>query len=149
MLKSNEFNPAETRVNTVEMKKKDEYLSLGGDVDRSKFKPDIRRRAHERGVSVPTVLAEFFNDDEFTKKEMGNFAVNTSSQGDLVEGAIILFHALRVTAETALSMRILEDYICVDESDPAVWGYSWIIDSAMNWPLGTSLSSSQAQLGKI
>lgn len=143
-------NPIEPGVSVATMRKKSEYLlDYNGKIDRIKFRPDIIRCARERGVSIPTILAEFFNGEQFTKREMGRFALNVSSTGELVEGSVLLMHALGVTAETAPSMRILEDYIGVSTTDPYIWGVSWIIDSAMNWPPGTSLKNSRVQLAKI
>ncbi|MFA6043046.1 MAG: hypothetical protein WCV85_00690 [Patescibacteria group bacterium] len=146
-MEANNFEKRESPVSS--MKAKEYYLADAEHVDRSKFRMDILRCAREQGVPVSTVLASFFENGQFTKKEMGTFALNTSSSGNLVEGAVALMHALGVTEETAETMRILEDYIGVSETDPQTWGASWVIDSAMNWPPGTSLASSRAQLAKL
>ncbi|OGN07327.1 MAG: hypothetical protein A3B86_01060 [Candidatus Yanofskybacteria bacterium RIFCSPHIGHO2_02_FULL_38_22b] len=146
---SQETNPIESRVEIFVMKRKDEYLLGEHNVNRAKFRLDIIRCAREQKVPVSTILVEFFSNDQFTKKEMGRFALNTSAKGDLVDGTVVLMHALGITAETVESKRILEDYIGVSTTDPLIWGASWVIDATMNWPLGTSLPSSRIQLAKI
>lgn len=144
-----ENSPEEIRPEGYSMKEKEYYLNGPENVDRNKFRPDILRCAREQGVPVSEILASFFESGEFTKKEMGLFAINTSANGELVESAVILMHAFGVTAETAPKMRVLEDYIGVSDTDPQIWGASWVIDSAMNWPPGTSLVKSRTQLAKM
>lgn len=132
------------------MRTKSEYLLPNGDIDRGRFREDIIRYAREHGMSVPQVLGNFFSNGEFTKKEMGRFALNTSHNGHLIVGTVTLLHALGlVTKDTVSSFRILEDYIQASVTDPAIYSGSWIIDSMMNWPQGTLLPSSCVQLAKI
>jgi hypothetical protein len=128
------------------MESKVDYLLPNGDVIREEFRHDLIKCAHERKVSLYTVLKEFFASGEFTKVEMGRFALNTSASGNLLEGAMALIHVLGVTQETAPAIRVMEDYLGVRQSDPYMWGISWTIDSFMNWPLGTILPSSKRQL---
>ena len=98
---------------------------------------------------MPDVLAQFFALEVFTTREMGRFALSTSLSGDLVDGTVVLLHALHVTAETAANVRVLEDYIWVSVTDPQIAGLSWAIDNAMNWPQGTVLPASRAWLAQI
>lgn len=128
------------------MKSKAEYLLPNGDVNRNEFRYDLIKSANDRGYPLYTVLKEFFASGEFTKIEMGRFALNTSSSGNLLEGAMALIYVLGVTRETASATKVMEDYLDVRPSDPQMWGASWIIDNFMGWPLGTILPSSRPQL---
>jgi hypothetical protein len=131
------------------MKSKVYYLLPNGDVIREKFRYDLIKCAHERKVSLCTVLKEFFASGDFTKTEMGRFALNTSASGNLLEGAMALINVLGVTWETASTIRVLEDYLGVSQSDPYMWGISWTIGNFMGWPLGTILPSSRPQLNRM
>jgi len=132
------------------MKKKGVYLNPeNGKINRTNFREDLKREARDRNLPISEVLFEFFSQEKFTKEEMGKLALNSSSHGNLIEGTIVLLHALKVEAGTVAELKILEDYIGLSITDPLIWTSSWTIDSMMNWPMGTILPISRNQLQRI
>jgi hypothetical protein len=131
------------------LKMKHEYLKSDGNIDRHMFRHDLLGQAFSQNISVPRALAIFFSRETFSQREMGSFALDTSATGNLIEGALALFHALEITAEQATEERVLETYFGVSNYDPQMRGASWTIDAGMNWPPGTSLPSSKQELEKF
>ena len=132
-----------------QLKDKGQYLTEAGAVRRAEFRSDLLSQARDNGVSIATVLSHFFKGDSFSEEEMGLFALNTSATGNVIDGAVVLLHALFITPEQASSKQILEKYLGVSPTDPQMWGASWRVDAAMNWPPGTTLPSSRQQLAKM
>lgn len=128
------------------MKDKQFYLSEGGQVNRWIFRNDLHGCAYITNLTAAQVLKEFFDQGSFSRKEMADFALNVSARGELIEGAIVLFKALDITAEQATEERILEKYFGVSEFDATLLALSWQIDLAMDWPPGTCHPASKAIL---
>lgn len=131
------------------MKSKEEYLRQDGSIERFKFNADIRRAARDSQRPVSGVLKEFFDGSQFTKREMGKFALHTSSQESLVDGAVTLIHALGLTEEQAPSLNILLEYFGASPSDPQILGMSWNIDTMLNWKQGTVMPESRQYLARL
>lgn len=123
----------------VEMKKRSNY-PLDNDPGmrggRGKFHYDIHSVAFNRSVPVATVLGEFFKKNPgLSKRDMGSYALYTSSQGMLTEGCLVLVHALNLTPEKARQENILE-YFNLSINNPIVFLFT-TIDTMLGWPLGT------------
>jgi hypothetical protein len=123
-------------------------------IDRLKFRGDLIKVAFEKKCSIATALRQFFvNGQEFSDRERGLFALYSSSQANLVEGAVTLFKALGIDQTQAsgevYEHGVVEYYFGVRVSDPSVWYDSWTIDTLMDWPLGTSVPASKDQLKAV
>ena len=147
MTKENQETGTEQRFGNI--KPREVYIKPGDSIDRIKFREEILRYARDRQISVSTALKEFFTTSTFTKREMGRFALSATRDESLVDGTVILIHALGVSEEEAPSLNILQEYIGASKTDPQVWGASWIIDSMLNWKQGTILPESREQLQRL
>ena len=117
----------------------------GETINRAKFLEDIKSYAYNFGKSIPQALGVFFEaNPQLSKKQKGSFALETSVSGNLIDGAVTLFHTLNITKENASS--VLMEYIGVSLIDPQISAASWNIDRMMNWPIGTSLPDSHKHL---
>lgn len=128
------------------MRTKKAYIQPNGLIDRQEFNIDIRRHARDNGISLANALKEFFAQAEFSNEEKGKFALYTSTTANLVDSGAVLIHALGITEEEARSPGVLKEYFGARVSDPTMWGASWILDSVMNWPPGTSMPESKHAL---
>lgn len=131
------------------MGSKSVYFKQGVFIDRNKFCSDIKKTARDSKKPIPVILREFFAKEAFTKEEMGLFALYTSANADLVDAAVTLIHALELTEKNAPSLNILVTYFGARPRDSVIWGFSFNIDTALNWKLGTIMPSSKEALENI
>lgn len=94
---------------------------------------------------METVLAEFYRSNTLTKREMGMYALETSRDGNLVLGAIVL---ARVLAKDPGFVReeLFTEYIPISPADMHLLSITWDVDSALGWPPGTSAPASRKYL---
>ena len=131
------------------MKSKDKYpqdnnKSIGG--GRHNFYNHLYLCASTRGLSVPDIMGEFFKDGEFTKREIGNYALYATYLGEIPSACVLLVKALKITEAQALEQNILVDYFDVSKRDPVMWGLSREIDSMLGWKPGTLFPESRPSL---
>lgn len=129
------------------MKSKKEYILSNGEIDGKNLRVDFYLPVFNGAISMPDQLKKFFDQEEFTKKEMGVFTMAIIRPNGLSCGVPLLLKALNITTEEqAATCRIFEDYM---EADINVWDVqnaSWMSDYDMGWPFGTLLPSSKAAL---
>ncbi len=136
--------PQEMTLNA--MKPKESYYTAEG-IDRVLFHNDIKMCARSNGMPVPSVLRMFFDSArEITNEEKGSFALCASAKGDIVNGTVILIHALGITKDMAATENVMVNYVKVNDKNPETYANSFQIDSMMCWPEGTVLPASQKSL---